>query len=139
MQSDALAPLTTINGKGSSLMKSRRDRLSARRNAVGLSQVGLANMVGVNRSTVFRWESGDTDPRPWQRPELARALRITVNELDQILSGNVLTSRLDVQSIDPAPASSDRQPGTDTAPTDREAREQMRRRQFIQGLFATTA
>jgi transcriptional regulator with XRE-family HTH domain/2-phospho-L-lactate guanylyltransferase (CobY/MobA/RfbA family) len=65
----------------------RRTRLAARRRLVGLTQESLAEQLEVDRVTVTRWESGDTAPQPWQRPKLARLLRITVDELDGLLSG----------------------------------------------------
>lgn len=67
-------------------MASRRHRLAQRRKAVGLSQEELATRVGAARSTVFRWEAGDTEPEPWRRPKLAKVLRISVEQLDQLLA-----------------------------------------------------
>jgi hypothetical protein len=34
---------------------------------------------------VVRWEAGRTRPQPWARPKLAEALRITVDQLDDLL------------------------------------------------------
>jgi tetratricopeptide (TPR) repeat protein/transcriptional regulator with XRE-family HTH domain len=67
-------------------MAARRDRLAQRRKAVGLSQEALASRLEIERSTVVRWESGETQPLPWIRPKLARALRVSVDELDQLLA-----------------------------------------------------
>jgi len=67
-------------------MHSRRHRLAQRRKAVGLSQERLAEVVGVDRSTVVRWERADTEPQPWHRPRLAAALRVTVEELAVLLA-----------------------------------------------------
>ena len=39
-------------------------RLGERREAVGLSQGDLARAIGVNPSTVSRWEIGARRPRP---------------------------------------------------------------------------
>lgn len=64
----------------------RRHRLAQRRKAVGLSQERLAERIGVDRSTVVRWERADTDPQPWHRPRLARALGISVDELAVLLA-----------------------------------------------------
>lgn len=66
-------------------MASRRVRLAQRRKAVGHSQESLAVLLGVDRSTVVRWEAADTAPQPWLRPKLAEALGITVHELDGLL------------------------------------------------------
>jgi transcriptional regulator with XRE-family HTH domain len=64
----------------------RRRRLAERRKAVGLSQERLAEIVGVDRSTVVRWERADTEPQPWHRPKLADALQVSTEELAQMLA-----------------------------------------------------
>ncbi|MHC0432651.1 helix-turn-helix transcriptional regulator, partial [Streptomyces sp. O3] len=66
-------------------MTSRRRRLAERRKACGLNQEEFAEAVGVDRSTVQRWEGGKTDPQPWQRPKIAKALALTSAELDALL------------------------------------------------------
>jgi transcriptional regulator with XRE-family HTH domain len=64
----------------------KRHRLAQRRKAVGLSQEGLAELIGVDRSTVVRWERGETHPQPWHRPKLARALAVSIEELTKLLA-----------------------------------------------------
>ncbi|MFJ4705285.1 helix-turn-helix domain-containing protein [Streptomyces anulatus] len=66
-------------------MTSRRRRFADLRKARGFSQEGFAEAVGADRSTVQRWESGQNDPQPWQRPKIAKALSITAGELDALL------------------------------------------------------
>ncbi|MGP8302157.1 helix-turn-helix transcriptional regulator [Streptomyces inhibens] len=66
-------------------MTSKRRRLAERRKACGFNQEEFAEAVGVDRSTVQRWENGKTDPQPWQRPKIAKALEITTNALDALL------------------------------------------------------
>lgn len=65
----------------------KRVRLAARRRTVGLSQEALAEQLGVDRSTILRWENGERTPQPWQRPNLAAALKVTAEELDDLLAG----------------------------------------------------
>ena len=65
----------------------RRDRLAARRRALGLTQEDLAGLLGVERSTVGRWERGTTQPLPWIRPKLARALQVPAGQLAELLDG----------------------------------------------------
>lgn len=67
-------------------MARKRHRLAQRRKSVGLSQEGLAEFLGVDRSTVVRWERADTEPQPWHRPKLARALKVSVEELAALLA-----------------------------------------------------
>jgi len=40
----------------------------------------------VYRSTVGRWEAGETTPLPWFRPKLAKALSVSIDELDAMLA-----------------------------------------------------
>lgn len=42
--------------------------------------------IGVERSTVARWEAGETTPSLWARPRLANALAITLDQLDTLLT-----------------------------------------------------
>ncbi|MFF3364167.1 helix-turn-helix transcriptional regulator [Streptomyces misionensis] len=67
-------------------MARRRQRLAERRRSVGLTQEDLAEKLGVDRSTVVRWETGTASPQPWMRPRLADALLITVEELVDLLA-----------------------------------------------------
>src|SRR5215831_2457774 len=66
-------------------MAAKRQRLAQRRKAVGLSQEALAGVLEIERSTVVRWESGETEPLPWIRPRLARALGVSVDQLGGLL------------------------------------------------------
>jgi tetratricopeptide (TPR) repeat protein/transcriptional regulator with XRE-family HTH domain len=70
----------------SAVNTTRREWLSKRRKALGLSQEALARLVEVDRSTVVRWESGKTDPQLWVRPRLATALRVTAEWLEKMLA-----------------------------------------------------
>lgn len=64
----------------------KRYRLAERRKAIGLSQEKLAEAMGVDRSTVARWERAAADPQPWHRPKLAAALLISTEELAELLA-----------------------------------------------------
>ena len=61
--------------------------MRAAREAAGLSQLALANRLGVARETVSRWESG----RPFQRSRdlhrLADELDVTVADLTGHVTG----------------------------------------------------
>ncbi len=67
-------------------MALRRQGLSQRRKAVGLTQESLAERLGVERSTVVRWEAGDTEPLPSIRPDLARVLQVSIDQLAELLA-----------------------------------------------------
>ncbi|MBV9143537.1 MAG: hypothetical protein JO115_21930 [Pseudonocardiales bacterium] len=45
----------------------------------------MAYRLGVDRSTVGRWESGESEPLPWLRPKLAELLGVTRERLDELL------------------------------------------------------
>lgn len=67
----------------------KRVRLARARKAAGLSQEALAQRVGVERSTVVRWETTTIEPQPWIRPRLANALGVTAEELAGMLTAFV--------------------------------------------------
>ncbi|MBP2474804.1 transcriptional regulator with XRE-family HTH domain [Crossiella equi] len=55
------------------------------RHAAGYTQETFADKLGVDRTTVGRWERGVQSPQPWQRPDLATALDISLDHLDDLL------------------------------------------------------
>jgi tetratricopeptide (TPR) repeat protein/DNA-binding XRE family transcriptional regulator len=71
----------------------RRDRLAGRRKSLGLTQEDLAALLKVERSTVARWERGETEPVPWLRPRLAKALRVSTDRLGELLDGTASASQ----------------------------------------------
>lgn len=66
-------------------MATKRFHLAQRRKSAGYSQERLAEILSVERSTVVRWEAGETEPQPWVRPKLARALKVSIEELHTLL------------------------------------------------------
>lgn len=60
--------------------------LAERRKAMGYSQEKLAELLGVDRTTVGRWESGRIEPQPAQRRGLADALQVNLAELGALLT-----------------------------------------------------
>ncbi|MEU3406234.1 helix-turn-helix domain-containing protein [Streptomyces sp. NPDC006670] len=60
--------------------------LTEQRRTLGYSQEKLAELLGVDRTTVGRWESGKITPQPWQRPGLAATLNLSLQELEAFLS-----------------------------------------------------
>lgn len=74
-------------------MALKRHRLCHRRKALGYSQERLAELLGVERSTVVRWENAETDPQPWHRTRIAEALGVTLDQLDDMLSDVCVATR----------------------------------------------
>ncbi|GLY71359.1 helix-turn-helix transcriptional regulator [Amycolatopsis taiwanensis] len=66
-------------------MTAKRVRLVRRRKSAGYTQEKLAERLGVERSTVVRWERAETEPQPWVRPKLAAALGVPLDELQVLL------------------------------------------------------
>lgn len=66
-------------------MRIRRTQLARRRRVQGLSQEALAVRLGVERSTVARWETGISTPMPWVRPQLAEHLGVTLDDIEVLL------------------------------------------------------
>jgi transcriptional regulator with XRE-family HTH domain len=72
-------------------MAGRRHQLARRRRTLGFTQEGLAERLGVDPTTVRRWESGEIEggPKPWLRPKLAQCLQVSPEQLDAFLRGDV--------------------------------------------------
>lgn len=64
----------------------RRAKLAESRKAGGKTQEQIAELVGVDRTTIGSWERGETTPHPQQRGPYAEALGVTLTELDTMLS-----------------------------------------------------
>lgn len=59
--------------------------LAAAREAAGYTQEHLATTLKVERTTIGRWERGVQSPQPWLRRGLAAALRVSLEDLDDLL------------------------------------------------------
>lgn len=57
------------------------ERLRVAREAIPLSQAGLAELAGTHKTTIARLEQGQSDPRPTSLTSLARALGTSVDWL----------------------------------------------------------
>lgn len=89
----------------------KRLGLAAVRIAAGLTQEDLARQLDVERTTVYRWESGESTPRPWTRPKLAKLLG-----LDNLLQLAALLDGASYESIQASPLS--RPPNADQSRTE---------------------
>jgi len=63
----------------------KRVLLVIARKAAGFTQEEVAERLDVDRTTVGRWESGESEPLPWLRPKLAELLGVTPARLDELL------------------------------------------------------
>ena len=55
--------------------------IKTKRKAGNLTQVELAQILGVSQEAVSRWESGSATPQVAKLPALAKALGCTIGEL----------------------------------------------------------
>ena len=69
----------------SNLDEQRRAQLALLRRRAGFSQAGLADHLGVSRSSTSRWERGLVVPNPSQLVDWAAAIGISVAQLDDLL------------------------------------------------------
>ncbi|MBF6195001.1 helix-turn-helix transcriptional regulator [Nocardia sp. CDC186] len=65
----------------------RRKRLIDARKASGKTQEQIAEFVGVDRTTLGKWERGESTPQPTQRERYAEAVGVSMRELDAMISG----------------------------------------------------
>lgn len=85
-------------------MGDRREALAARRELMGYTQESFGAAVGVEFSTVGRWERGELTPQPYRRRRIAKALGVSIDELGALLAPPQQTSTVAVVSLDPAEA-----------------------------------
>ncbi|MEN8650981.1 helix-turn-helix transcriptional regulator [Streptomyces sp. 21So2-11] len=78
-------------------MALKRHLFIQRRLAAGLTQEALAENLGVDRSTIVRWEAGKGSPQPWMRPRLATQLQVTADELHDLLTATGQAESLHTQ------------------------------------------
>jgi transcriptional regulator with XRE-family HTH domain len=52
------------------------------RRSAGLTQLELANRLGVTPGTVYKWERGSNEPTATNLRDLARALGVSMEEID---------------------------------------------------------
>lgn len=64
---------------------SRRQALIARRTALGYTQETFAETIGVDATTVRRWESGRTTPHATTQARIAHALHLDVDDTHDLL------------------------------------------------------
>lgn len=85
-------------------MARKRIGLARARRAAAYTQETLAYQLGVDPSTVSRWEAGDTEPLPYKRPKLASLLKISGHKLEELLLEGQEASRPDTSDSPPEKA-----------------------------------
>ncbi len=63
-------------------MKRKMKTIRALREAADLTQLELAIRVGVTPSAVYNWERGKNEPKATQLRALARALGVSMDDID---------------------------------------------------------
>jgi transcriptional regulator with XRE-family HTH domain len=86
-------------------MGNRRDALAARREEMGYTQESFGAAVGVEFSTVGRWERGNLTPLPYRRQRIAKVLDVSLDELSALLAPT--RQALTVVAVPPDPAEAD--------------------------------
>ncbi len=100
-----------------------RTKLRQARKSRGLTQEQLAERIGVkDRTTIGRWETGAREPQLETRPPLAKELRVTLDQLEEML----------LESREPEPVRGPQ--GGDAVPLD-----SMRRRTLMKSGVAAIA
>ncbi|MGW5049748.1 helix-turn-helix domain-containing protein [Actinokineospora sp. NPDC004072] len=74
-------------------MSGKRQAFATRREAMGFTQESFAAAVGVEFSTVGRWERGVLTPQPWRRSRIAQVLGVSLDELNVLLGQSRLSSQ----------------------------------------------
>lgn len=74
-------------------MGRQRRGLAARRAGLGYTQERFAEAVGVERSTVWRWETGAVTPLPAQCPHIRAVLDLSPAQLDELLHETAAEAR----------------------------------------------
>ncbi|MEU5127734.1 helix-turn-helix domain-containing protein [Streptomyces mobaraensis] len=93
--------------------------LAERRRALGYSQEALAQVLGVDRTTISRWEAGRNEIQPPLRAKYAEILGLELTKLDELVNRTKRPSSTPIE----LPTSRD---ATDT--------DEMMRREFLRAL-----
>lgn len=76
-------------------------QLRALREAQGLSVRALASLVGVSSVTIWKWEKGDSKPRPRLMTPLARALDVSPQQLQpRLVNGENPAKQVELEAED---------------------------------------
>jgi transcriptional regulator, XRE family len=82
LTSDQLSLIIKARGaKTSRFGGEKMNRIQSARQQQGITQGNLAKLIGVERSTVSKWETGKSNPRVEMLPKLADMLKCTVDDL----------------------------------------------------------
>jgi DNA-binding XRE family transcriptional regulator len=77
----------------------KRHSFAQARKAAGYTQESLAERLGVDRTTVARWEAGEHEPQPWLRPRIAEAFGLSLCECNELLSDVETTEHTDSPGV----------------------------------------
>ncbi|GLZ37902.1 hypothetical protein Acsp05_15260 [Actinokineospora sp. NBRC 105648] len=88
------------------------------REASGYTQESFAAELGMERTSIGRWERGVQAPYPWQRQRVAFALRVSLDELDELLRRTLRRAPSPSRDTATAPSRSGEKTGTFTLEAD---------------------
>lgn len=95
-------------------MPNQISALASRRMTAGYTQESLAERLSVERSTIARWEHGESKPQPWARRKLAEVLSVSLQQVDDLLCDST-----NARAAPRIAISGSRAPGTDADAIDR--------------------
>jgi DNA-binding transcriptional regulator YiaG len=64
------------------------DRLKAKRQAFGMSQVQMAQLLGISSLSLFKWESGQVTPRPAMLERYFAAMKLGKREAWKVIEAS---------------------------------------------------
>jgi transcriptional regulator with XRE-family HTH domain len=93
-------------------MTTRRKQLAERRKSCGFTQDRLAEGLGVDVTTVRRWEAGSASPQPRLRPKIAQVLSVPSQWLEDVLQLGALKDVTADREPEAVPATYPDHPGS---------------------------
>jgi len=103
---------------------------------MGLSQEALAERLGTDRSTIARWERGESEPQPHVRPKLGSLLGLSPLELETLLKHDEAATLVQPNSGPAAVIGNAVLPGPDLDPNELD---DMNRRELLRMLSVAGA
>ncbi len=116
----------------------KRRSFAQTRKAAGYTQESLAERLGVDRTTVARWESGEYAPQPWLRPRIAEAFGVSLAVCRELLDLDEVeaTERAGGVAASLAGVDGGLLAGSEQVPAGRQERDRLSREPGLVGAYA---